>query len=248
MAVMQQGIQPSIVDRIARAQAANRRDFLLKFSLTWAVIIAGIALAIWSTGNADPAFTITWAPFILGGAGITVFICVTSITLATALAIVGALGRLSVNPFINGAASLYVSLVRGTPLIVQIYFIFFALPLMGIVLDPDSGRHPRPGLQLRRLHDRDLPGRHPGGAQGPARGRPGAGHAGATDHAPDRPAAGHAHRRAGHRQRLRGHDQGQLARLRGRVSRSCSGGRTRSGAATSSSSRRCSSRPSSTGR
>ena len=28
------------------------------------------------------------------------------------------------------------SLVRGTPLIVQIYFIFYALPLMGIVLDP----------------------------------------------------------------------------------------------------------------
>ena len=52
------------------------------------------------------------------------------------LAVLGALGRLSTNPFINGAASLYVSLVRGTPLIVQIYFIFFALPLMGIVFPP----------------------------------------------------------------------------------------------------------------
>jgi polar amino acid transport system permease protein len=136
MAVMQQGIQPSIVDEIARAQAASRRDFLLKFSLTWVVIIAGIALAIWSTGNADPAFTVKWGPLILGGAGITVFICITSIIGATVLAVLGALGRLSLNPFINGAASLYVSLVRGTPLIVQIYFIFFALPQMGIVLDP----------------------------------------------------------------------------------------------------------------
>ena len=34
----------------------------------------------------------------------------------------------------NGIASLYVSLVRGTPLIVQIYFIYLALPQVGIVL------------------------------------------------------------------------------------------------------------------
>jgi polar amino acid transport system permease protein len=136
MAVAQAAVKAPIVDDIARAQAASRRDFLLKFSLTWVVIISAIALAIWATGNADPAFTIEWAPFILGGAGITIFICVTSIIGATVLAILGALGRLSTNPFINGAASLYVSLVRGTPLIVQIYFIFFALPLMGIVLDP----------------------------------------------------------------------------------------------------------------
>jgi polar amino acid transport system permease protein len=133
---MQMGVQPSIVDEIARAQAANRRDFLLKFSLTWLVIIGGIAAAIWATGNADPDFAIQWGPLILSGAGLTIFICVTSIVLATALAILGALGRLSTNPYINGAASLYVSLVRGTPLIVQIYFIFYALPLMGIVLDP----------------------------------------------------------------------------------------------------------------
>ena len=43
---------------------------------------------------------------------------------------------MSSNGFVNGAASLYVSLVRGTPLLVQIYFVFYALPLMGIVLDP----------------------------------------------------------------------------------------------------------------
>ncbi len=51
-------------------------------------------------------------------------------------ATVGALGRLSPNPVINGIASFYVSLVRGTPLLVQVYFVFFALPAIGIVLDP----------------------------------------------------------------------------------------------------------------
>ncbi len=83
-----------------------------------------------------PGFTIEWGPFILGGVGITIGVCIASIILATILAVIGALGRLSPNPFINGIASLYVSFVRGTPLIVQIYFIFFALPLLGIVLDP----------------------------------------------------------------------------------------------------------------
>jgi polar amino acid transport system permease protein len=136
MAVMQMGVQPTIVDEIAQAQAANRRDFLIKFSITWAVIIGGIGLVIYLTGNAEPDFTIRFGPAILAGAGLTIFICVTSIVLATALAVLGALGRLSTNPFINGVASLYVSLVRGTPLVVQIYFIFYALPLLGIVLDP----------------------------------------------------------------------------------------------------------------
>ena len=57
-----------------------------------------------------------------------------SIVFATILAFLGAIGRLSRNAFVNGIASLYVSLVRGTPLIVQIYFIYLALPQVGIVL------------------------------------------------------------------------------------------------------------------
>ena len=57
-----------------------------------------------------------------------------SIFFAVILAIFGALGRLSSNPFLNGIASLYVSVVRGTPLIVQIFFIYLGLPAAGIVI------------------------------------------------------------------------------------------------------------------
>ncbi len=42
---------------------------------------------------------------------------------------------LSSNAILFAISSLYVSLVRGTPLLVQIYFIFFALPQMGVRLD-----------------------------------------------------------------------------------------------------------------
>ena len=55
-------------------------------------------------------------------------ISASSIFFACILAILGALGRLSSNAVIYGVASFYVSLVRGTPLIVQILFIYLALP------------------------------------------------------------------------------------------------------------------------
>jgi len=100
----------------------------------WVVLVGGLGIALWATGNINGDFIGKWGPFIIGGTWITILLSVTSILFATALAILGAIGRLSENAFINGAASLYVSLVRGTPLLVQIYFVFFALPQFGIVL------------------------------------------------------------------------------------------------------------------
>jgi polar amino acid transport system permease protein len=55
-------------------------------------------------------------------------VAVCSIIIAICLAVLGALGRLSSNPILFAVSTLYVSLVRGTPLIVQILFIYLALP------------------------------------------------------------------------------------------------------------------------
>ncbi len=128
--------EPPILAEIAAAQRGARRTFRLRFALTWAAILIAVAIAIIATGNADPDFTLTWGVLILSGAGLTILISVTSIIIATILAVLGALGRISTNPVFNGVASLYVSLVRGTPLLVQLLFVFFALPQMGVVLDP----------------------------------------------------------------------------------------------------------------
>jgi polar amino acid transport system permease protein len=102
--------------------------------LVWVVVLVAIAAALVATRNFDTEWIQEWAPLIVGAAGTTIVICVASILLAVILAVLGALGRLSANPLINGLASLYVSLVRGTPLLVQIYFIYFALPALGIIL------------------------------------------------------------------------------------------------------------------
>ena len=112
--------RPEILEQIRAAQRRSRLSFRLWFALTWIGLVGGLVFTLWATGNIDLSFIAEWGPFILGGAGITILLCVTSIVFATILAVFGAIARLSANPVINGVASLYVSLVRGTPLIVQI--------------------------------------------------------------------------------------------------------------------------------
>ena len=125
-------------ESIVRAVAASRRQARLRFRLifivTWLLIVGGLALLIGSTGRIDLDFLAKWGPFILGGIPITIAVSVTSIFFATLFALFGALGRLSRAAPIYAAATLYVSLVRGTPLIVQVFFVFSALPEFGVVL------------------------------------------------------------------------------------------------------------------
>ena len=59
--------------------------------------------------------------------------------LATAVAVVVAvlfgLMRLSRNPGVRGVATVYIEIFRGTSLLVQLFWIFFVLPLFGLNLD-----------------------------------------------------------------------------------------------------------------
>lgn len=125
---------------IETSRRQRRRNFMLMFGLTWAVVLIGLSVFLQLTVGLNVPFLNDWAPFMLGfssfpgGVILTLFISVVSIFFAVILAIFGALGRLSGNPIFNGLASLYVSLVRGTPLIVQIFFIFLGLPAAGIVV------------------------------------------------------------------------------------------------------------------
>jgi polar amino acid transport system permease protein len=169
--------RPEILQRIEQEQRARRLRFRGTFGLVWLALVGGLVLVLWSSGNINLAFYDRWAAFILEGTWTTLVICVSSIILATALAVVGAIARLSPNAVVYAVASLYVSLVRGTPA-ARPDLLRLPRPARGRDrARSDRGRHPRPRLQLRRLHDRDLPGRHPGRAARPARGGPGAGHA-----------------------------------------------------------------------
>ena len=91
----------------------------------------------------DFMFMGKWVGFILTGMGFTLLVSFLAITLACILSILGALGRLSKNPIANSVATAYVSLIRGTPLLVQVYMWYLALPQLGKALE-DIGI---PGIQ-----------------------------------------------------------------------------------------------------
>ena len=120
---------PANVRRARDALEARsaRVPYRLKLALVWIVIFIALAGLFWTYGF-DTEFMLEWAPYILRGTGITLIVCVASIVLATVLALIGALCRLSKNPLLNGPASFYVSFFRGTPLIVQIFFVYLAFP------------------------------------------------------------------------------------------------------------------------
>lgn len=134
-AVGAEGMSP-IVLAMEAAERRHRTAFRIRFIAIWVVILGAVAAFLAATVKIDVGFIAEWLPFIIGGVWVTLFLSIVSIFFAVVLAIFGSLGRLSKNPYFNGAASLYVSFVRGTPLLVQILFIFLALPAAGIVLDP----------------------------------------------------------------------------------------------------------------
>ncbi|QLQ09683.1 MAG: amino acid ABC transporter permease [Nocardioidaceae bacterium] len=119
---------PDWRERLALASA--RVPFRLKVSVVWGVLFALVALFF-----ALAAFDTDWMGenfgFIAKGIRYTLQMAVGGIVLAVFLALLGALGRLSRNPVSYGVSGFYVSFFRGTPLIVQMFLIYMALPQIG---------------------------------------------------------------------------------------------------------------------
>ena len=117
-----------IVAAVTRSRNRARGRFRTTFALTWLVLVGVLVGSLAFGGKIDGEFIAEWAPYILGGVPLTFLISIASIAVAVVLATLGSLGRLSGNAVIYGIASFYVSLVRGTPLIVQLLFFYLALP------------------------------------------------------------------------------------------------------------------------
>src|SRR5215211_7255268 len=95
-------------------------SFRTKLAVVWILIFVALAV-LFAAFRFDTAFMLQWLPFILASVPLTIL-------LSVPLALLGALGRLSRNPVFNGISGFYVSFIRGTPLIVQIFFIYLGLP------------------------------------------------------------------------------------------------------------------------
>ena len=69
-------------------------------------------------------------PALLSGLGTTLWIAFISVALALILGIILGLLRVQANPWLSGIAAVYVDLMRGVPLIVLSFFIYFGIPQM----------------------------------------------------------------------------------------------------------------------
>lgn len=75
-------------------------------------------------------------PLLVQGLAITLFLGITSFAAGAVLGLLLALARLSTRRWLRTLAVAYVSIFRGTPMLVQILLIYFGLPQLGIVLEP----------------------------------------------------------------------------------------------------------------
>ena len=130
----------------AELMAADRRGRLiqrLKIGLVWLVLFAIIGWLL-RLLNIDFGYAVANSGFVLEGIYLTLGVSLASIIIATILALIGALGRLSPHAWAQGISGFYVSLFRGTPLLVQIFIVYQGLPQIGVQLTklgyPDLGR------------------------------------------------------------------------------------------------------------
>jgi L-cystine transport system permease protein len=75
-------------------------------------------------------------PSLLKGLGITILLGVTSFVLGFMLGGLIMLARTSRSRVLKGAAIGYVSLFRGTPLLIQVMLVYFGLPQIGVQIPP----------------------------------------------------------------------------------------------------------------
>jgi len=139
------GTGMGLAEQLYAAQLRKKRAFRTNVAISWVVLLlilfylfSGINLSVGGiqlkTIHLDSEFIQENLTFVASGAIVTIIISGASILLAMTLALLTALGRLSSYPPIYAVSTFYVSLIRGTPLYLQIFFFFLALPQLGIIL------------------------------------------------------------------------------------------------------------------
>lgn len=133
--IADQGAPTPQAELLYQAQLRKVRIFRMHVGITWVALLL-IIIFFFSGQNflgiktisLDTDFISRNLSFIAGGLGETIRISILSILLAILLALLAALGRLSTFPPFYALSTFYVSLIRGTPLYLQIFFFFLALP------------------------------------------------------------------------------------------------------------------------
>lgn len=81
---------------------------------------------------------ISWLPQLLNGAKTTILLTICAVCMGLFLSIFLALGKMSKNKLLSKICSAYIFFFRGTPLLMQLYFIYFGLPQISMALTINS--------------------------------------------------------------------------------------------------------------
>ena len=84
--------------------------------------------------NLDYSVVLAKIPILLEGCWVTLQISFFALLLGMVFGIAGALCRISSNKVLNSGAFFYVWVIRGTPVMVQLFILYFGLPQLGIRL------------------------------------------------------------------------------------------------------------------
>lgn len=94
----------------------------------WLVVAVAAIIILLVVLKSDPYWKIL--VFVRNGLGVTVFLTAVSFVFIIFIGLIGGLGRIAKNPVIHFAATLYVEIVRGIPLLVQLIWWYFAAPVV----------------------------------------------------------------------------------------------------------------------
>jgi polar amino acid transport system permease protein len=120
-----EGPEGSLIEIGDGAAIPTRRDIGL-FSAWRVAFFGAIALVLYLVlFKPEPYLKVI--AFVPDGIWVTFKVTVGSIALALVIGLFAGLGRLSKTRAINGIASLYVEVIRGIPLLVQLFYIYYAL-------------------------------------------------------------------------------------------------------------------------
>lgn len=79
------------------------------------------------------------APLLVAGMQLTIVITLGGLILGFLLGALAGLATSGRNPFLKGVATVYIEVIRGTPLIVQVMFLYFGVPLAsGMRIPPET--------------------------------------------------------------------------------------------------------------
>lgn len=93
-------------------------------------------------------FLETYGGLILSGTGVTIAQFLLATVVAVVVALAAGLGKLSRNWLVRGIAVTYIEIFRGTSLLVQLFWIFYVLPLFGISFDKFTAGFVSVGLNI----------------------------------------------------------------------------------------------------